>query len=173
MRQEKELLKIDVKEKFNKYASFVVMKYMGLSANSANEFRREVAKAGGDVEVIRKRILIKAAKDANVDLDLDALEGHVGLVFLGQDPIETTKLVMKFSQDRDNVIKILLGRYDGKLYQGDDVERLSKLPSKNEMRAQFLSTLEAPMSQTLAVMDAVLSSVVYCLDNKAKQESGS
>ena len=54
--------------------------------------------------------------------------------------------------------------------QASDVERLSKLPSKDEMRAQFLSVLEAPMSQTLAVMEALLTSVPYCLDNKCKQE---
>jgi len=173
MRKEKELLKTDVQKKISKYDSFVIMKYAKLSANAANEFRKEIGKAGGEVEVVRKRILLKAAKEANVDLDIKTLEGHVGLIFLGSDPIETTKTVMKFSQERENAIKILLGRYEGKLYQGVDVERLSKLPSKNEMRAQFLSTLEAPMSQTLAVMEAVLSSVVYCLDNKTKQESGS
>jgi large subunit ribosomal protein L10 len=33
-----------------------------------------------------------------------------------------------------------------------------------------LAVLEAPLSQTLAVMEALLSSVVYCLDNKAKQD---
>ena len=38
----------------------------GLSANKANEFRREVAKIGGDVGVMRKRVLIKAAEAAGV-----------------------------------------------------------------------------------------------------------
>ena len=50
------------------------------------------------------------------------------------------------------------------------VEKLSKLPGKDEMRAQLLSVFEAPMAQTLAVMDALLASVVYCLDNKCQQE---
>ena len=50
-----------------------------------------------------------------------------------------------------------------------DVESLSKLPGKDEMRAQLLAYLEAPMAQTLAVMDALLTSVVYCLENKSKQ----
>ena len=45
---------------------------------------------------------------------------------------------------------------------------MSKLPSKDEMRAQFLGTLEAPMAQTLAVMDALLTSVVHCLNNKVQ-----
>ncbi len=67
-------------------------------------------------------------------------------------------------------VEVVGGRFEGKMYTGADVEKLSNLPSKDEMRAQFLSVLEAPMSQTLAVMEALLTSVVYCLDNKSKQE---
>jgi large subunit ribosomal protein L10 len=172
MRNEKQLLKQEIKDKIDRYNSFVIMQYSRLTANTANDFRREIGKMGGDVEIVRKRVLLKAAKDAGIELDLSSLEGHVGLVFLGQDPIETTKTVFKFSQDRDKVIQVLGGRFEGQLYGGEDVEKLSKLPSRDEMRAQFLGLLEAPMAQTLAVVEAVLASVVYCLDNKAKQEGG-
>jgi len=171
MRAEKQLLKDEVKDKLERYGSFVIMQYDKLSANTANEFRREIGKQGGEVEVVRKRILLKAAEDIGLQIDVSALEGHIGLVFLGKDPIEATKTVFKFSQDREKVIQVSGGRFDGQMYAGQDVERLSKLPSKDEMRAQFLSVLEAPMAQTLAVMNALLSSVVYCLDNKSKQEN--
>lgn len=169
MRPEKELLKQEIEGKLKHFGSFVIMQYASLSANAANDFRRQIGKTGGDVEVVRKRVLLKAAENAGMPLDLSSLPGHIGLVFLGQDPIETTKMVFKFSQDREKVIEVIGGRFDGKLYSGADVERLSKLPSKDEMRAQFLSTLEAPMAQTLAVIEALLTSVPYCLDNKCKQ----
>ena len=50
-----------------------------------------------------------------------------------------------------------------------DVEQISKLPSKEEMRAQFLGTLEAPLSQTLGVIEALLTTVMHCLENKSGQ----
>jgi large subunit ribosomal protein L10 len=173
MRQEKQLLLNEVKDQIEQFGSFVIMRYLSLSANKANEFRRQVAKIGGNVEVMRKRILIKAAKEAGVELGLEALPGHIGLVYASTDPIEMTKLVFKFGSENSKAIEVIGGRFDGQLYNADDVEKLSKLPGKNEMRAQLLSTFEAPMAQTLAVMDALLSSVVYCLDNKCKmvQES--
>lgn len=171
MRREKQLLLDEIKDQINHYkGSFVIMHYFGLSANKANEFRREIAKAGGNVEVVRKRVLIKAAEAAGVALNMDALPGHIGLVFTGKDPIETTKIVFKFSQDTNNAINVAGGRIEGQLYSGPDIETLSKLPGKEEMRAQLLATLEAPMAQTLAVMDALLTSIAYCLDNKAKQD---
>lgn len=170
MRSEKQLLLDEIKEQIKKFDSFVIMNYLGLNANVANKFRREIAKAGGNVEMVRKRVLIKAAEALDLKLDLDALPGHIGLVFAGPDPIETTKLVFKYSQDTDKAITVIGGRLDGRMYGGKDVETLASLPSKDEMRAQLLSVLEAPMAQTLAVMDALLTSVVYCLDNKGKQE---
>lgn len=173
MRPEKELLKQEITDKLNRFESFIIMQYLGFSANKANDFRREMGKAGCDVEVVRKRVLLKAAEDVGVPLELSSLPGHIGIVFLGGDPIEMTKMVMKFSLDSEKAIKVIGGRYDGLLYSGEDVERLSTLPSKKEMQAQFLSVLEAPLSQTLAVIEAVLTSVPYCLDNKSKQENTS
>ena len=170
MREEKQLLKDEIREKMDRHGSFLIMHYAGLAANAANAFRREIGKMGGDIEVVRKRVFIKVAEEAGLSLNDDLLEGHLGLVFLGPDPIETTKTVFRFSRERDGVIKVRGGRFEGQVYGGEDVEKLSKLPDINEMRAQLLSVFEAPMAETLAVMEALLSSVVYCIDNKTKQD---
>lgn len=173
MRREKQYLLEGIKEQIKHHGNtFVIMKYEGLSANTVNEFRRAILAIGGNVEVMRKRILTKACQEAGIQVPLEMLTGHIGVVFSGPDAIETTKLVFKFSQDNGKTISVVGGHIDGKLYQGNDVETLSKLPGKDEMRAQLLATFEAPMSQTLAVMEALLTSVVYCIDNKTK-EAGS
>jgi len=173
MRQEKQYLLDEVEGQLEQYGSFVIMQYSGFTANAVHQFRRDIAKLGGNVEVMRKRILLKAAEAKGHKLALADLPGHIGLVFSGNDFIETTKLVFKYRQETDKAINVLGGVFEGKLYSGQEVEKLSKLPSKDVMRAEFLATLEAPMSQTLAVMEALLSSVIYCLDNKSKEASAS
>jgi large subunit ribosomal protein L10 len=173
MRQDKQLLLDELAGEIKHHGSFVVMRYSKLPANKANALRREVAKLGGSVGVMRKRVLVKAAEAAGLTLNVKDLPGHIGLVYAAQDPLEVTKLVVRFGEENDKSIEVVGGRIDGQLYNAADVNALSKLPGKNEMRAQLLSVFEAPMAQTLAVMDALLSSVVYCLDNKAKAESGS
>lgn len=171
MKQEKQLLLDEVKDHIKKSDSFLIMRYKGLTANKANEFRGDISKKGGIVEIVRKRILVKAAKASGIEIDLNSLEGHIGLVLGGTDPLDTAKFVFKFSETNDKAVEVIGGRFEGQVYNAVEMETLSKLPSRDEMRAQFLSVLEAPMSQTLAVMEAVLSSVVYCLDNKSKQDS--
>jgi large subunit ribosomal protein L10 len=169
MRQDKQLLLDEIKDEIDSYESFVIMRYSKLTANAANNFRREVARLGGSVAMVRKRVLIKAAKEAGVELELASLPGHIGLVF-AKDPIETTKFVIKFGEE-DKHVEVVGGRFEGQMYSGADVAKLATLPNKDEMRAQLLATFEAPMSQTLAVMEALLTSVVYCLDNKTKLEN--
>ncbi len=136
-----------------------------------SDLRNNIAKNGGEVQMIRKRILIKAAAAAGVDLDLATLPGHIGLVFSGEDAIEMTKTVFDFSKDNNKSLQVLGGRLDGQLYNAADVEQLSKLPGKDAMRAQLLGLFEAPMSQTVSVMNSLLTSVLYCLENKCNEES--
>lgn len=172
MRHEKQFLMDEVKEQINQYQSFVILQYLGLSANALNGFRAAVAEKGGQVEMMRKRILIKAATAAGIPLTRDALGGHIGLVYAGEDILETAKFAFNFSRDSDGAVKIIGGRIDGQMYSAEQVNVLSTLPGKDEMRAQLLATLEAPMSQTLAVIEALLTSVPHCLENKCTAAGG-
>lgn len=169
MRPEKQLLLDEIKDQIEKNDSFIIMRYVGLDSAATTNFRRQIGTLGGSVEVVRKRILVKAAQAAGMDLSIDALPGHIGLVFAGEDALKTAKEVFKFKKDLNNAIDVVGGRFDGRLYNAEEVEKLSDLPSMDVMRAQLLSVLEAPLSQTLAVMDSLLCSVMHCLDNKAKK----
>lgn len=169
MRREKQFLLDEIDDQLEQSSSFVLMGYNSFSANMANRFRTEVSKMGGSVQVVRKRILIKAAKQRGIDVSLDQLPGHVGLVFGGKDILETTKYLFKFGSENEGLVTVLGGRVEGALHNANAMKQLSELPGKDEMRAQLLAVFEAPLSQTLATMDALICSVIYCLDNKSQQ----
>ena len=172
MKQEKQLLLSDLKHQIqHNNGAFVLLSYYALNANIMNQFRREVAKQGGTVEMVSKRLLIKAAEGIGIPLTKEALPGHIGLALPTKDPLEMAKLVFKFSEETNKAVRAIGGRIEGQLYSAADIEQLSKLPGKDEMRAQLLGTLEAPLAQTLAVIEALLSSVIYCIDNKCQQDS--
>lgn len=168
MRKEKQFLLDEIKDQIESSGSFILISYKEVEANRMNDFRRDVRKMKGGVEFVKKRLLVKAGESLGLSLNLGQLPGHIGLVFAKEEPLEITKFVFKFRQDTDKKVEVVGGRIDGLFLSGQDVKTLSELPSKDEMRAQFLATLEAPLAQTLAVMDALVSSVVYCLDNKVK-----
>lgn len=173
MRAEKQYLLDEIKEQMDGHDSFVIMQYSGLDANRTTEFRNKLADLGGSLEIVKKRVLLKAAQDLGIELDLSTLPGHIGLVFAGEDSVQATKAVFELKTELKDKINVLCGHFDGRLIGADDVETLSKLPGKDEMRAQLLGVLAAPMQQTVGAMNALLCSVLYAMENKIKKEEGS
>ncbi|SCA62743.1 50S ribosomal protein L10 [Chlamydiales bacterium SCGC AG-110-P3] len=171
MREEKQLLLDEIRDQIDAKSAFVLFNYIGLKANDLTGFRSNVADTGGHVEMVPKRILRRAAAEIGIDLSDYELPGHIALAFGGEDPVATAKTVIKFGKDT-GTMTVLAGRFDNKLYDSEQVEALSKLPNLDGMRAQFLGLLEAPMAQTLAVMDALLTSVIFALENKVEKEGG-
>jgi large subunit ribosomal protein L10 len=169
MKQEKQFLLDAITFEMGKTPSFLIAQYTALEANKISDFRSQMRKVGGNFEVVKKRIFLKALKEKGLQMKLDQLPGHIGLIFASTDPIETTKAVVKFSGDNQQAVTLVGASLDGVLIDSKDVERLSKLPSKDQMRSQLLGLFEAPMAQTLSVIEALLASVPCCLDNKANK----
>ncbi len=170
MRQEKQYLLDDLKDRMEAAKAFIVTQYNSVSANEMNEFRKGITEIGCDFEVVAKRIFIKAAEKQGVELKKEALQGHIGIVIADEDYLGAAKQVTKYSKESKKM-EILAGYIEGKLYDTASVVKLSELPNLDGMRSQFVGLLEAPMAETLGTFEALLTSVIHCLENKAKQET--
>lgn len=170
MRPEKTLLLDAIEHGIKHSTALIFATYDKLDPNLASEFRMNLRKVGGSLAVVKKRMLLKAAEKEGFVLDRAALRGHIGVIFSNQDPVQTTKYVFQFCKANEAILDVVGGRFEGAVCSAKDVELISKLPGQEEMRAQLLGLFEAPMSQTLAVMEAVLTSVMFCLEGKSSQD---
>ena len=169
MKKEKQYLLDEIQAQLQHSGSYIVAQYGAMSANKANEFRRHLAKVGGRFVVVKKRVFVKAAEKMGVSLSSDAFRGHIGLVLAGNEPVEVVKAVLRYSDENESLFSLLGGYVEGSTIGADDVKRIATLPSKDAMRAQFLGLLEAPMAGTLSVVEAVLTSVLHCINNREEQ----
>lgn len=172
MRQEKQLLLDEIKDEIENAPALVLLSYSNLDPNKAAELRSSFKKTGGNIKVASKRVLLKAANEAGIEFNKESLKGHVAVATTGEDTIESTKAIYNYSKDNEDTIEVLAGFFDGAMLAPSDVKELSKLPSKDQMRSQFIGLLQAPMQQTVSVMNNVLTSVPCCLENKVKKEEG-
>ena len=171
MRAEKQYLLDEIIEGIDNSDMMMVLSYQKLDANSTADFRKEVGKSGGSMLVVKKRVFLKAAESAGYVLKHKNMKGHIGLVFSTKEAVTTTKAIYKFCKGKEQTLEIVGGHFQKKLCTPSDFEKISKLPSLEQMRSQLLGVLEAPMAETLSVMNALLTSVMHCLENKANQSS--
>lgn len=166
---EKQLLLDEMHEKLTQSKGFLITRYGDFNANRSREFRDVVAEAG-ELKVVRKRVFIKAAEKQGIKLSVADLQGHIGIVFIHDDATKMCKKVVGYGEKTENAVAVLGGFIDGAVCSGEDIQAIATLPSLEEMRSQFLGLLEAPMSHTVGTIQAVLTSILYCLEEKGKQE---
>lgn len=170
MRKEKQLLLDEVKEKIAGSKSFIVARYQEFSAARARAFRDHIAAVGGEFEVVKKRVFVKAAAQLGLALNVKELQGHVGIVFAREDATAVAKSTVKYGDDNDKSIAVLGGQIEGEYCSAEDVIAIAKLPGIQELRAQILGLFEAPLSQTVGTLNAALTSIIYCCDEKSKKD---
>lgn len=164
MRAEKKLLLDEIMEGFNNSSAFIIAKHNGLKPEESWKFSELLGKNKSRFMVVKKRLLKLAVKD--MDMDLSGLSGHAGVVFIDGDAMESLKTVVDFRKSVEDKLEIITGQLEGKFYSSEDFEKLATLPSKDQMRAEIVGLLEAPMAQTLSVIKSLLTAVIHCLENK-------
>lgn len=169
MKREKQLLLEEMKEQIQQSGSFIIAQYQNLTGDRAYEFRREIAKLGGYFEVVRKRMFLEAVRRVGIEFEADQLPGHIGLVLGAKDPLEATKVVMKFSEANQESFQLLAGFVEGQKTSRADVQRLATLPGKDQMRSELLGLFCAPASGVLGVMEAIMTDIVSCIDGKSHE----
>jgi len=170
MREEKQLLLDEIKEKIETSKGFIVAQYQNLTAPRARELRHLLADAEAEFEVVRKRVFSKAVEAAGIRLiDVD-LQGHIGIVFAHGDTTAAVKKVVQYGDENEKAVAVLGGIIDGTACSAEEVEAIAKLPSLNVLRAQLLGLFEAPMSQTVGALQAVMTSILYAMEEKSKKE---
>jgi len=171
MRAEKQLLLDEIRDKISNSNGVFLARYQGLRAGAAESIRNTLREAGGDMEMVRKRIFIKAAAEAGVEFDPGVMEGHIALVFAGDDLVQTAKALVDFGKESGGAVEVLAARFDGQQYDAAAVTKLSKMPGIQELRAQLVGLFAAPMTQTVGTMQAVLTSLLYLVENRRESIS--
>ncbi len=168
MRKEKQIHLDQIHKEIEDSSAMMLMSYQSMGANVTASFRSQLNKAGGKLTVVPKRVFIKAAKKSGIEFDKKQLQGHVGVIFADDDPVAPAKVLFEYQKNNKDNVQILGGEFEGSKISSEDVEQLAKLPGIQELRAQFVGVLEAPLSGLLSVQEALLTSVMHCLENKSK-----
>lgn len=162
-KQQKEALVAEVADKIKGSKALVFANFKGVSVKNITAIRRELRKSGSSWQVLKKTLLNIALKNAGVEVDARALDGQVGVAF-SQDEVAAAKVIADFQKaNKDVTLTIEGGALGAKSLTANEVKALAKLPSQDELRAQLVGTLQAPIAGFVRTLSANLSGLVQVL----------
>ncbi len=169
--QKQEILR-DLAHKAERAKSVVFMKFSHLGVKENEELRKELKKEEGEYYVAKKTLMDLAFKDLKIEgLDVKGFEGQVAVVFGYQDEVAPAKAVDSFRnklEEKDKV-EFLGGILENKYIDAGKVKELAGLPSKQELYAKVVGSMNAPISGFVNALAGNLKNLVYVL--KAVGES--
>ncbi|MEI6118501.1 MAG: 50S ribosomal protein L10 [bacterium] len=81
-------------------ANAVIVKQSGIAVPVANKIRMELKTANGEMNIIKKRIFLKALKEAGLeDVNVDVLEGSVFALYAHENEFGPLKVINKYLKE--------------------------------------------------------------------------
>lgn len=173
-RQGKNALIGEVKSRFDKATSAVLVDYKGMNVETLTKLRATFRKAGVEYKVVKNTLVKQALKDSAYSGKLDdVLVGMTGIAWSYEDPSAAAKVVKAFKKDEGEAgakLTVKAGMIDGSILDANAVEnQLATMPGKDELRAQLLATFQAPLQQFVMLLNAPAQNFVYLLAAKERE----
>lgn len=164
----KQAVVAQLKEQLESAKGVVLTSYKGLTVAQDTELRRELREAGVSYHVVKNTMLRIAAKEAGIEGIEEHLEGTTAFAFSTEDAVAPAKVICGFIKKNKledaEVLTVKVGMVEGKVIGVDEVKALAALPSREELIAKPLGSMNAPISNTVNVLQGVIRNAVYVLD---------
>ena len=169
-RQEKQKIIEDLAEKLSRQKTVIFSDFTGLKVSQMYNLRKKLRKEGIDFQVAKKTLIDLALKKAGIkDIKTKDLKGQIALTFGYKDEVEPAKIIYNFSKEKENeALKILAGVVSGEYFEAKSIERLAKIPSREQLLANLAGAISSPLRGLINVFEGNLRNFVYVLSNIKK-----
>ena len=166
MRPEKQFLVEEINDYLGDTEYVFLTDFNRLSVDETADLRSRLAEQQAEFHVVKNSIFKVAAKERNLPDLSGHLSGQTAMVVGGPNPSEVAKVLTKFYKDKEKV-DVKVGVLGDKTLTKEEVIELSKLPSLEVLRAQFLGLLNQPATSLARVIIAVPQGMLNVLQAKA------
>lgn len=170
-RDEKALVIAEIKGKLSDSKSAVLVDYRGLTVDEVTQLRKEFREKGAEYKVYKNTLMEIAAKELGLDGLIPFLKGPTAIAFGVKDPVAPAKVLTE-SIKKLKKMEIKAGVVEGMVIDVNGVKALAELPSREELIAKMLGSMNAPISGLVTVLGGTIRSLLYTLNAvKEKKEA--
>lgn len=131
----------------------VFVDYSGINVADDTKLRKELREAGVKYTVVKNTLTRFAAKEAGIEGLDDILNGTTALAVC-DDHVTAAKIIGEFAEKNEN-FKIKGGIMEGKVISVAEVEKLSKMPNREQLLCMLLYALNGNISGLARALQAV------------------
>lgn len=144
--EEKQALVAEVNAVAAKALSALAAEYRGLTVEQITSLRVKARQDGVWLKVVKNTLAKRAIAGTEYECLQDSLKGPLILAFSKEDPGAAARIAKDFAKNNEQfVVKALaLG---GKLLPASDLERLAKLPTREQAIATLMAVMKAPIEK--------------------------
>lgn len=150
----KQAVVAEIKDKFERAQSAVVIDYMGITVDEANDLRKQLRENDVDYNVYKNTLVKKAVEGTEYEDIAQVLSGPSAFAFSYEDATAPARVINKVMKDIDKM-SFKAGLIEGKYFDEESIKAIAALPSREELIAKFLGSISSPIQKFAYLMKAV------------------
>jgi large subunit ribosomal protein L10 len=151
----------EMKEELKNYSTFILTDYRGLNVEQITSLRKALREKGAEYHVIKNRF----AKRVFQELEIKGLDelfvDPTAIAYTNEDISEISKILVDASEDTTLTMKG--GFLDGSVVSGEEIDKISKLPSRQVLIGKTVGLLNGPISGLAIVLNGIISQFLRTL----------
>ena len=160
--EDKQAIVAEVNEAASKALSAVVSDYRGLTVEQMTRMRAKARESGVYLRVIRNTLARRAVEGTEYECLKETLVGPTMFAFSQEDPGSAARLLKDYAKEFE-ALEIKALSIGGKLLGPDDIDRVAKLPTRDEALALLMAVMQAPIVKLARTMNEVPGKLVRTL----------
>lgn len=141
--------------------ALIVAEYRGISVESVTGLRAKARKSGLYLRVLKNSLARRAVAGTPFEKLTDQMRGPL-MYGIAQDPVAGAKVLSDFAKGNEFFV-IRGGAMSNQLISAKEIATLAALPSREELLAKLLGTMQAPVAKLVRTMNEVPGKFVRLL----------
>ena len=163
----------DLTQKFQDSSGIYLTNYSGMNVVQITELREQFRKNEVSFFVSKNTLTKIAAKNAGYEDKLnDFLSGQIGIAYVSDDPTAPARVIRNFEKENQNITLEVVGLvFEGKIFSAEKYKELANLPTRDELFAKFVSSINQPMTKLAGTLSGAMSKLTIMLSSLKDSKS--
>ncbi len=162
----------EYRELVRKSGAIVFTNYRGTSVKQINALRARMKEIGGDYVVTKNTLLRIALEQEGRAQPESLLAGPNAVAFTSEDIAKSVSALKDWIREA-KIVEITGALLENAALDAAGAEKLSDMPTKEQLLAQILGTLNAPAGSLARILNAPLSSLVRVINARVEAAGSS